>query len=256
MLLDCTAEALRTELPGRSILEVGRIGKFLVIRLSGDAFLTIHLGMTGHILVSTSKPDGKADLPDPHSRFLFRLDRVAIESGDPAGSARTSLEFRDMRKFGRVHLTLGAPPRRLASLGPDAWQGRWGADYLSARLKGRKAPLKALLLDQRILAGIGNIYADEILWEARLSPLRPAGSLTPEELVRLAAEVPRRLEKGVKLLGCSISDFVDTEGQPGAFQQTLQAYGRQGQTCRRCGQTLVRIVVAGRGTAYCPGCQF
>ena len=257
MLLDCTVESLRAELPGRSIQEVGRVGKFIVLRLSGEAFMTIHLGMTGHILVRTSGPDVRPDALDPHSRFLFVLEQVAIEPRERKESSGipTLLEFRDMRKFGRLHLTLGAPPERLASLGPDAWKGQWGADHLSARLGGRKAPLKALLLDQRILAGIGNIYADEILWEARLSPVRPAGSLTPEELVRLAGEIPRRLEKGVRLLGCSISDFVDTDGRPGTFQQTLQAYGRQGQTCRRCGQTLLRIVVAGRGTAYCPGCQ-
>jgi formamidopyrimidine-DNA glycosylase len=258
MLLDCTVEKLREELPGRSILEVGRVGKFIVLGLSGDAFVTIHLGMTGHILVRTNGPDVRADALDPHSRFLFLLEQVAIEPGErnESSGTSTSLEFRDMRKFGRLHLTFGAPPKRLASLGPDAWKGQWGADYLSARLSGRKAPLKALLLDQRILAGIGNIYVDEILWEARLSPVRRAGSLTPEELVCLAGEIPRRLEKGVRLLGCSISDFVDTDGRPGTFQQTLQAYGRHGQTCRRCGQTLVRIVVAGRGTAYCPGCQF
>jgi len=213
--------------------------------------------MTGHFLVSQGDPDSEKYAFDCHTRFLFSLEPVGSES-DTLGARcpdSTWLEFRDIRKFGRVQLSFGAPAERLFLLGPDAWKGQWGVDHLSRRLGGRRAPIKALLLDQTVLAGIGNIYADEILWEAEISPLRPAGALTPAEVAVLAEEIPRRLQQGVDLLGCSISDFVDTEGQAGTFQQTLQAYGRQGQACRRCGQTMRRVIVAGRGTAYCPGCQ-
>lgn len=241
MLVDCSAEEVCTRLPGRRIECVDRLGKFLVVELDGGVFLTLHLGMTGQLLV-----DPKDD-PGPHTRFLFGLkDDEAHE---------VVLEFRDARKFGRLHLTTGGPAPRLRFLGPDAWRGSWDAAYLADRLRGRKVALKAFLLDQSHLSGIGNIYADEILWWAELSPLRVSGSLTAEEIERLSEEIPRRLDEGVRLLGCTLSDFVDTAGEPGGFQEWLQAYGKQGRICARCGGTLVRAVVGGRGTAYCPGCQ-
>jgi formamidopyrimidine-DNA glycosylase len=240
MLRDCSEDQVRARLPGRRVLSLDRLGKFLVMTLDGDVFLTLHLGMTGQLLIDAGDSG-------PHTRFLFEL-----REGD---GPSTRLEFRDMRKFGRLHLTEGEPAHRLQGLGPDAWVGRWDSAHLAQRMRGRTTALKAFLLDQRHLAGIGNIYADEILWWAELSPLRLSGSLSDEEVARLAEEIPRRLGEGVRLLGCSFSDFVDTEGRPGSFQDWLRAYGRHGQACLRCGDTLVRTVIAGRGTAYCPGCQ-
>jgi formamidopyrimidine-DNA glycosylase len=240
MLRDCSAEEVRAGLPGRRIEAIDRLGKFLIVRLDGDAYLTLHLGMTGQLLIDAGDVGA-------HNRFAFRL------SGGPGPDKR--LEFRDMRKFGRLHLTRGAPAPRLTGLGPDAWLGAWDADYLRQRLQKRTAPLKAFLLDQRHLAGIGNIYADEILWWTGLSPLRACGSLSASEADRLAEAIPLRLSEGVRFLGCSLSDFVDTQGKQGDFQNWLQAYGKQGQPCGRCGDIFVRTVVAGRGTAYCPGCQ-
>ncbi len=247
MMRDSSPNDLRAELPGRTIQEVGRLGKFLILKLDGEGerYLTLHLGMTGQILVTSHA--GEALQSQPHTRFVFVL-------GSPDGPL-TRFEFRDMRKFGRVHLTAGGPAPRLRHLGPDAWLGDWNAKYLEERLRGRKAPIKAFLLDQRNLAGIGNIYADETLWWAQIAPLRQGGSLRVKEVERLAGEIRERLEEGVRRLGCTLADFVDIEGRPGSFQAYLQAYGRQGQTCSRCGQTLVRVVVAGRGTVYCPGCQ-
>ena len=134
----------------------------------------------------------------------------------------------------------GRPGSPAGSLGPDAWKGEWDAAYLARRLRGRTAPLKAFLLDQRHLAGIGNIYADEILWWTALSPLRAGRLSGGGQVCCLAEEIRTRLAEGVRLLGCTLSDFVDTEGQPGGFQDWLQAYGRQGQECRRCGGTMVR----------------
>jgi formamidopyrimidine-DNA glycosylase len=240
MLRDCSAEEVRAGLPGRRVEAIDRLGKFLIARLDGDAYLTLHLGMTGQLLVDPTDVS-------VHCRFSFGL------RGGPRDERR--LEFRDMRKFGRLHLTKGAPAPRLSGLGPDAWRGPWDADYLRQRLQGRTAPLKAFLLDQRHLAGIGNIYADEILWWTGLSPKRPCGALSASDGDRLAQEIPRRLGEGVRFLGCSLSDFVDTQGKQGDFQNWLQAYGKQGQTCGRCGGTFLRTVVAGRGTSYCPGCQ-
>jgi formamidopyrimidine-DNA glycosylase len=258
MLLDGDAAGLCSVLPGKRALGVERQGKFMVIPLSGDWFLTVHLGMTGQLLVfqgegvaagTGSHPYRSLEPTSPHDRFVFTL-----EPG--ADAAQMSLVFRDMRKFGRLHLTEGGPPKRLGQLGPDAWRGDWTSEDLARGLRGRTVPIKAFLLDQRHLAGIGNIYADEILFGAAVSPLRPAGSLSLGEIETLAGEIRARLDEGVRLRGCTVSDFVDTKGRSGSFQDALRAYGRQGQVCTRCGATLVRVIVAGRGTAYCPGCQF
>ncbi len=249
MLRDCGPEDVLSSLPGHRVERVERLGKFLIVALDGDLFLTLHLGMTGQLLIDPEEGGG-------HTRFVFRLGGAPDGTGLGEATGReVSLEFRDMRKFGRLHLTARGPAPRLALLGPDAWRGEWDAAYLESRLRGRSAPLKAFLLDQRHLSGIGNIYADEILWWTALSPLRAAGSLVEEQVCCLAAEIRTRLSEGVRLLGCTLSDFVDTEGRAGSFQDWLQAYGRQGLECRRCGGIMVRAVVGGRGTAYCPDCQ-
>ncbi len=240
MLRDCSAPDVEKGLPGKGVRSVERLGKFIIVRLDDEAYLTLHLGMTGQLLIDP--PDSS-----PHTRFAFRL-------GDD-NESRVTLEFRDIRKFGRLHLTQGAPAPRLIALGPDAWRGEWDAEYLQQRLGKRSAPLKAFLLDQRHLAGIGNIYADEILWWTELSPLRASGSLSSNEVAALALEIPHRLGEGVKFLGCSLSDFVDTMGRQGDFQNWLQAYGKQGQVCGRCGGAFARAIVGGRGTSYCPDCQ-
>ncbi|MHB0979089.1 MAG: bifunctional DNA-formamidopyrimidine glycosylase/DNA-(apurinic or apyrimidinic site) lyase [Thermoleophilia bacterium] len=238
ILRDADAVDVPALLEGRTVLGVERAGKFLILPLSDGLFLTVHLGMTGQLLLLG--PEGGLS----HERFSVLLD---------GGAER--FVFRDVRKFGRLHVTEGRPAERLDRLGPDAWLGDWDPAYLGALLRGRSAPLKAFLLDQRHLAGIGNIYADEILFGARLSPLRPSGDLRPAEIVRLAGEIRERLEEGVRLRGCSISDFVDTEGSPGSFQDSLRAYGRHGEPCVACGRPLARTVVGGRGTAFCPHCQ-
>lgn len=262
MLRDCSEAGFIAELVGREVMGVERLGKFLLLPLGGPGgwHLTLHLGMTGQILVTQEPSGGTApavgsggatlvsvDAADVHARFVFVLE------DDDGGRVR--VVFRDMRKFGRVHLTAGGPAERLGRLGPDAWIGEWDAHYLAELLRRRRAPIKAFLLDQRHLAGIGNIYADESLWWAGIDPTRPCGALSVEEVERLAAEIRRQLSEGVARLGCTLSDFVDTEGRPGGFQEQLQAYGRRGQTCSRCGRTMTRTVVAGRGTTYCPGCQ-
>lgn len=245
MLRDCSEDDLHEQLPGRVVLEVTRLGKFIVAKLDGEGeyCLTLHLGMTGQILL---RPGG--DLaPQRHSRFLFILEHV--------DGRQDLMEFRDIRKFGRLHLTAGGPAPRLFALGPDAWMGDWDAKYLEERLRGRRAPVKAFLLDQSNLAGIGNIYADETLWWAELSPLRECRDLDTKEIRRLATEIRARLGEGVRRLGCTLSDFVDLQGRPGTFQATLKVYGRRGEECMRCGSTITRVLIAGRGTSFCPGCQ-
>ena len=191
MLRDCSPDDVRALLPGRRVERVDRLGKFLIVALDAGLFLTLHLGMTGQLLVDPEEPGG-------HTRFAFRLAGEAADTGGRGDftGREIRLEFRDMRKFGRFHLTAGAPAPRVALLGPDAWKGEWDAAYLEGRLHGRSAPLKAFLLDQRHLAGIGNIYADEILWWTALSPLRKAGSLVEEQMCCLADEIRTRLGGG------------------------------------------------------------
>ncbi|MBU2601812.1 MAG: bifunctional DNA-formamidopyrimidine glycosylase/DNA-(apurinic or apyrimidinic site) lyase [Actinobacteria bacterium] len=237
VLRDVSPEAVSASLGGRVVRRVDRAGKFLVLPLSGGTFLTVHLGMTGNLLMT-----------DPAEAFTHVRFAALMDDG-------RRLVFRDVRKFGRVHVTEGGPAERINRLGPDAWLGDWGPDYLAARLEGRTGALKAFLLDQRNLAGIGNIYADEILFGARLSPVRPAGRLTRGEVERLAVEIKERLAEGVLARGCTVSDFVDSEGRPGTFQESLRAYGRHGLPCVSCGGPLARIVVAGRGTIFCAVCQ-
>jgi formamidopyrimidine-DNA glycosylase len=263
MLRDTDTGLLQAALPGRQVLRVDRLGKFLVIPLSGGWFLTVHLGMTGQVLVTQrgdvtggagSPPYRSLAIESPHDRFVFLLtDATTPTGGEPSPPDR--VVFRDIRKFGRLHFTYGAPAERLSLLGPDAWRGEWSETDLTRMLSGRTAPIKAFLLDQRHLAGIGNIYADEILFASALSPLRLAGSLNEAEVERLALEIRAQLAEGVRLRGCTLSDYVDTTGRPGSFQDTLKAYGRHGRACVRCGHLLVRAIVAGRGTAYCPACQ-
>lgn len=232
---------LRGAVCGRSFLPPQRRGKFLLLPLSGDVWLTVHLGMTGRLLIVPGRYAAHV-----HDRFVFRLGR---------GDERAWFVFRDARKFGRLEASVGGPSRRVEMLGPDAWADSWDTGYLWHRLRGRSAPIKALLLDQRLLAGVGNIYADEALFEAQIHPLRPAGSLNADELEQLAAAVRTVLDRGVQALGCSLSDFFHLDGSLGSMQQALKAYGRQGRPCVRCGTPLVRTIVAGRGTAYCPTCQ-
>lgn len=241
MCLGGGVTALAALLRGRTFGAPERRGKFLVLPLSGDVWLTVHLGMTGRLLL----PRGPY-AAHRHDRFVFSLRQ---------GGARSVLVFRDPRKFGRVEATVGGPAERVARLGPDGWLGGWDADYLANRFRGRVAPVKALLLDQHVVAGIGNIYADESLFEAAILPFRPAGDLSRPELERLAAAIRSTLDRGVRALGCSISDFVHVDGRFGSMQQDLRAYRRQGAICVRCGATMQRAVIAGRGTGYCPQCQ-
>lgn len=258
ILLRTSASNLRSALPGLEFRRVMRRGKFLLLSLSSDVWLTLHLGMTGQVLLRPCETEAS-----PHDRLALTLA--------PQGSIPSEvLVFRDIRKFGRLQLTRGGPSDRLAALGPDAWQGceggrglegvgtdpgSWDAGYLAERLQGRKAPIKALLLDQRILAGIGNIYADEALFRAGIAPARAAGSLCYEEVRRLAEAIGEVLGQAIAAQGCSISDFVDVDGRPGGMQQNLRVYGRAGETCVTCGGILLRQVIGGRGTSFCPTCQ-
>jgi formamidopyrimidine-DNA glycosylase len=200
--------------------------------------LIIHLKMSGQLAVAP------ADAPDdPHTHTVF-----VLASGQ-------ELRFRDPRKFGRVYLVRD-PAEVLGPLGPEPLSAEFSPEWLRARLQARRRVLKPLLLDQTFLAGIGNIYADEALYRAQLRPTRHANTLTAAESDALYAAIREALETGIAREGASITaSYRKPDGSPGQMQDEFVAYGQAGQVCHRCGGTIERIVLGGRSTFYCGGCQ-
>jgi len=248
---------LRRRLLGRRVVALDRRGKYLLGELDDGSRLLLHLGMTGQLVAASAE-----------SPRLYRLrDRHAGASATP-GSASDEhvhlrlgfrdrgeeIRFRDPRRFGRVQwLAAEAACPRLERLGPDALEATAAA--LRGALARRRAPIKALLLDQSLLAGVGNIYADEALFAAGLRPLRPGGALSPHAVATLLAALQRILCASIAQGGTSISDFVAPDGSDGAYVNELGVYGREGLPCTACGATIRRIVIAGRSSHYCPRCQ-
>jgi formamidopyrimidine-DNA glycosylase len=240
---DLTEDELRDRLESRRVLGLRRRGKHLIVDLGaaeGDVAETvavIHLRMTGQLLFRP-QPGSRA------ARFIWFLD------------PDTELHFQDVRRFGRLTAFDAAHEDGFfAGLGPEPFGAGFDVAYLRATLAGRRAPLKSFLIDQRRIAGVGNIYADEALFRARLHPLRAAGSVGPREAARLHAALLETLQAGIDHEGSSIESFVDPAGERGAFQEILNVYQRTGEPCRACGTAIRRVVVGGRGTHFCPRCQ-
>src|SRR5215469_12445617 len=221
--------ALAARLAGRRVESVRRRGKFILIGLDRGA-LAVHLGMTGKLLIQGQ--------PGEHTHGVFTLDDGQLLYDDP-------------RQFGRIEWSAG-PPKRVARLGPEPLE--IGLEEFRKKLR-RKARIKPLLLNQRFLAGLGNIYVDESLFAAGIHPLATAARLSKERACRLHQAVREILNEAIALGGSSISDYVDGEGQPGWFQVRHRVYGREGQPCLTCGAPIRRILVAQRGTHFCPRCQ-
>ncbi len=228
------------ELVGERVEATERRGKYLIVRFDSGRSLLIHLRMTGSL--RSAERGALAD--DPHTRAVLSLDN---------GS---DVAYRDVRRFGTWELFEPGDlaPYLDARLGPEPL-GAFTTAGLAARLEGRRAPLKSALLDQRTIAGLGNIYADEALWHSMLHPLRIAGGLGREELVRLHRAIRRVLRAGIERQGSTLRDYALPDGAYGSMQHEFRAYGRSGEPCDRCGTPLVRIVVGGRTTTFCPHCQ-
>jgi formamidopyrimidine-DNA glycosylase len=222
-------EKLSTRLAGRQIASVQRRGKFIVIALD-QGTLTIHLGMTGKLLL-----EGTAD---EHTHGVFTLDEGLLLYHDP-------------RQFGRIEWSAGVPPR-VAGLGPEPLEIDF--EQFRERLQ-RKAAVKPLLLNQAFLAGLGNIYVDESLFAAGIHPLATASRLSRPRAKKLHEAIQGILTHAIKLGGSSISDYVNARGERGWFQMEHRVYGREGEPCVNCGTPIRRILVAQRGTHYCPKCQ-
>jgi formamidopyrimidine-DNA glycosylase len=228
------------ELVGERVTTVGRRGKYLIVGFESGRSLLIHLRMTGSLRHAAR--GALAD--DPYTRAVLIMDN---------GS---DVAYRDVRRFGTWDLLEPGElqPYLAARLGPEPL-GTLSAAGLAQRLAGRRAPLKAALLDQRTVAGLGNIYVDEALWQSRLHPLRVAGSLDADEHARLHRAVRAVLRKGIERQGSTLRDYAMPDGAYGTMQDEFRAYGRGGEPCVRCGTPLERIVVGGRTTTYCPRCQ-
>jgi formamidopyrimidine-DNA glycosylase len=235
--------AVEQLLPNSRIRDVRRQGKFLLFELdppeaSSPAFsLLIHLGMTGQIVVCAPEAPIR-----PHTHAFLTLD--------------DGREFRytDIRRFGNIRV-LDEEARRtiLGNLGLDPLEAT--EDQFAAKIKSRGARIKALLLDQSVLGGMGNIYTDESLWRARIHPARLGAKLRADELHGLYRAVRDVLKEAIRFRGSSVSDYVDSEGNPGSFQQRHRVYRRKGQKCFRCGAAIDRVIVAGRSSYFCPRCQ-
>ena len=242
--------ALEQHLPGRQIEAVERYGKFMLLRLSaggenrvaanGDAApasLLVHLGMTGQIA------------PSPAGQPLEKHTHVCLLLDDGR-----ELRYTDARRFGRIaYLTKELLAEELSGFGADPLEV--SKEEFSDRICRRRARIKALLLDQSALRGVGNIYADESLWKAKIHPARLGANLSRKQTHTLRRVLQDILRKAIVLRGSSISDFLDAEGEPGEYQRHHRAYGREGKNCCRCKTLIRRAIVAGRSSYFCPRCQ-
>jgi formamidopyrimidine-DNA glycosylase len=223
------------ELEGDRVVAVERRGKYLLIRLESGLGLLVHLRMTGgfHWRETT------------HERALLELDDG------------TRLAYRDVRRFGTWLVLEDAElePYLATKNGPEPLGPRFTSRWLEPQLTRRRAPLKAVLLDQRVVAGLGNIYADEALWRARLSPLRPANGLDADEIGRLQRAIRAALRTGIERQGSTLRDYATPDGSAGSMQDEFRVYGQEGEPCPRCGTQIAKGRVGGRGTWYCPRCQ-
>ena len=223
------------ELEGDRVVAVERRGKYLLLRLASGLGLLVHLRMTG----------GFHWAPMSHERAVIELDD---------GSR---LVYRDVRRFGTWLVLEDAElePYLATKNGPEPLGPRFTSAWLGVQLARRRAPLKAVLLDQRVVAGLGNIYADEALWRARLSPVLPANELDPAEVRRLVRAIRAALAMGIDRQGSTLSDYATPEGASGTMQDEFRVYGREGEPCPRCRTPIAKTRVGGRGTWYCPNCQ-
>lgn len=236
------AENFVAQIAGQRFADFNRRGKYMLLGLESGLTLIVHLRMTGRLLTVASDAPLAA-----HTHVVMRLD-----DGQ-------KLIFQDARKFGRLWL-VPDPALVLAELGPEPFDADFNPDYLAAQLHGRRAPIKAALLDQRLVAGVGNIYADEALFRAGIHPQRAAGTLGAAEATALHAAIQEVLALGIakagsSLGGSSLQNYSRPGGAPGGFQEEFKVFRRTDQPCPQCGAPITRIVVAQRGTHFCPHCQ-
>lgn len=249
-------EQIEDALLGKVIADIDRIGKLMIFRFKDedDLFLLAHLKMTGQFFFvdkqgaiaggGHSMTEADTDLPTKHTRVAFYFDD------------NSALYFNDMRLFGYTKLAdKNETDRARAKFGPEPIAEDFNCEWFTERLRKRNTPVKAALLDQSFVAGLGNIYVDEALWRAKIRPTRKANRVTKKEALELCKTSGDVMKESIAVGGTTFQHFVDTGGQNGNFTDYLKVFGQQGTACPRCGKTIKKIRCAGRGTHYCPGCQ-
>ena len=231
------AEELPQQLIGHTIVGLERRGKFIIVDLSGGEALIFHLGMTGALFLDSPPPH-----PDPYARIAFQLDNGC------------QLLFSDQRKFGKLWLVRNKGSV-IDKLGPEPLDANFTAEALRHRLSKRAVPIKALLLEQDFIAGIGNIYASEALFEAGIHPEREGRSLSPQEIQWLRNAIWKVLRQAIESGGTTIRNYQDPSGKSGEHQNSLKVFGREGKPCPKCGTPIQRLVLRQRSTYFCPRCQ-
>lgn len=234
-------EEFTKNIQDKDILALERRGKYLLFELSSNFLLIIHLGMTGQLVYQKEKA-----LAEKHTHVIFKLDNQG------------ELHYTDIRRFGRIILTTMENKNQISGLkdlGPEPLGSDFTKEYLKNALGKKKSCLKALLLNQSLVAGLGNIYVDEALHQANLHPQKLGNNLSPEEVNKLYCAIKKVLKQGIENKGTSIKDYVDGEGKAGSNQENLWVYGRKGNSCKKCGLPIEKIKVAGRSSFFCPKCQ-
>ncbi|MFT8328741.1 MAG: bifunctional DNA-formamidopyrimidine glycosylase/DNA-(apurinic or apyrimidinic site) lyase [Oenococcus oeni] len=241
-LLDSDRTEFIEKVVGSTVSRIDRRGKFLLFRLDNNLTIVSHLRMEGRYSVEAAQ-----EAPHKHTEMIFEL-----ENGK-------QVFYDDTRKFGKMKLVKSGNEavevKSIGSMGPEPVESDLTFDYFYNRLQKSKKAVKAWLLDQNNVAGIGNIYADEVLWLSEISPLRPTNEISEEEADNLRENIIRELAFAIENGGSTVHSFIDASGHTGHMQDKLHAYGRAGQPCERDGGELIKIRVAQRGTTYCPKCQ-
>ncbi len=236
---ESAAEEFARWLPGRSFLKLERRGKYLLFRLEGGVTLLLHLGMTGRLLLTPAPSP-----PLPHIHLTLHLERGL------------DLVFQDARRFGQALVfPPGEAPVPLRQVGREPFSRKVTPEWLAEQARARSRALKNFLMDGRVLAGIGNIYASEILYAARLHPSTPVGRLSLEDWTRVLKEARRILRAAIAAGGTTVAAYLNSRGETGFFQLQLLVYGRGGEPCVSCGRPIDRISQGGRSTFFCPHCQ-
>lgn len=231
----------KTKLEGYKITSLGRRGKYIIIEISSGKLLIIHLRMTGQLLVKN-----RLEQIAKHTHIILQLDNSI------------DLRFNNVRKFGRMYLIDPDKPEQaggFANLGPEPLTKEFTAEKLKDIIEGRSTSIKNILLNQQLIAGIGNIYCDEALFRAGIRPDRPANKLSDQEIEKLHHEINNVIAAGIKFNGTTFSDYVNAMGEEGSFQKELMVYSRSGENCQHCNCQIEKNKVAGRSSHFCPNCQ-
>ncbi|MEJ6502718.1 MAG: bifunctional DNA-formamidopyrimidine glycosylase/DNA-(apurinic or apyrimidinic site) lyase [Rhodobacterales bacterium] len=248
-------ERMAERLTGQQVLQLRRRSKYILVDLASRETLIIHLGMSGRMLIS--RPEGQQTLGEFHHTMPVpeKHDHVVLDMDNGA-----RITFNDARRFGAMDLCATdavEDHKLLRDIGPEPLGNSFDAAYLAAALKTRNAPIKTTLLDQKLVAGLGNIYVCEVLWRAKVSPLRLAKDVSVRKSIELVPVIRDVLTEAIESGGSSLKDYKQTDGELGYFQHSFAAYGRAGEACKTpdCKGIVKRIVQAGRSTFYCPKCQ-